>query len=133
GLARQEQEQAAVTARARFEQFFTPDLARKLVDHPELLEGRDAEVSVLFADLRDFSRACERLGAGRALAWINDSLETLSRCVLAERGVLVDYVGDELMAMWGMPEAQPDHAERACRTALAMLAALPALNARWQA
>jgi len=41
----------------------------------------------------------------------------LSRCVLAEHGVLVDYVGDELMALWGAPEEQPDHAERACRAA----------------
>jgi adenylate cyclase len=47
--------------------------------------------------------------------------------------VLVDYVGDETFAMWGAPEEQPDHAQRACRAALAMLEQLPMLNERWQA
>jgi len=56
----------------------------------------------------------------------------LSECVLARRGVLVDYVGDELMAMWGAPEEQPDHARLACQAALDMLALLPKLNERWQ-
>jgi adenylate cyclase len=46
--------------------------------------------------------------------------------------VLVDYVGDELLAMWGAPEEQPDQAARAVRAGLAMLAALPAVNGRWQ-
>ena len=40
------------------------------------------------------------------------------------QGVLVDYIGDEVMAMWGAPEEQPDHAERACRAALDMLGRL---------
>ena len=47
--------------------------------------------------------------------------------------MLVDYVGDEMMAMWGAPQAQPDHAERACLAALAMLDQLPDLDARWRA
>jgi adenylate cyclase len=47
--------------------------------------------------------------------------------------VVVNYIGDELLAMWGAPREQRDHAERACRSALAMKAALPALNERWRA
>jgi adenylate cyclase len=62
---------------------------------------------------------------------MNDVLEDLSGCVREEAGVLVDYVGDELMAMWGAPDEQPDQAERAGRAALAMLACLPSLNDRW--
>ena len=49
----------------------------------------------------------------------------LSECVLAHEGVLVDYIGDELMAMWGAPSEQPDHASMACRAALDMIARLP--------
>jgi adenylate cyclase len=67
------------------------------------------------------------------VAWISDIMTTLSRCVLAHRGVLVDYVGDELLAMWGAPEKPIEPARLACRAALEMLAALPALNQRWQA
>jgi adenylate cyclase len=64
--------------------------------------------------------------------WISSVLGRLSECILAEDGVLVDYIGDEVMAMWGAPEDQPDHALRAVRAALAMLEVLPDLNARSQ-
>jgi adenylate cyclase len=133
GLARLEHERAALAERVRFEQFFTRELADQLAQRPNLLQGREAEVTVLFCDVRGFSRITERLGPARALDWLQDVLDALSECVLAEGGVLVDYVGDELMAMWGAPGEQPDHAARACRAALAMLACLPRLNAQWQA
>jgi adenylate cyclase len=133
GLARLEQERVALAERVRFEQFFTPELARHLAQHPDLLQGRDTEVTILFADIRGFSRISRRLGPGRTLEWIGAVLDALSECVLAEGGVLVNYIGDELMAMWGAPEAHPDHARRACRAALAMLRRLPELYARWQA
>jgi adenylate cyclase len=132
GLARVEQEQAALRARVQFEQFFTPELSRQLLAKPELLEGRDEEVTVLFCDLRGFSRISERLGPKQTIEWTGHVLGALSECVLREQGVLVDYVGDELMAMWGAPEKQPDHARRACRAALAMLAQVPMLNERWR-
>src|SRR5262249_34581755 len=47
-------------------------------------------------------------------------------------GVVVDYVGDGLMAMWGAPGEQPDHAARACRTALAMIGQLPLIDQQWK-
>src|SRR5262249_13934514 len=101
GLARIEHEQAAQAARVRFEQFFTPELARHLTARPELLEGRDAEVSVLACDIRGYSRISDRLGSRGTVAWLNDLLECLSECVQAHQGVLVDYVGDQLLAVWG--------------------------------
>jgi adenylate cyclase len=132
GLARLEQEQAALAARVQFEQFFTPELSRQLAAHPDLLEGRDCEVSLLFCDIRGFSRFSERLGPSQTVQWVRDVMQTFSQCVLDHSGVLVDYIGDELMAMWGAPEQQPDHARLACRAALDMLGQLPALNVRWQ-
>jgi adenylate cyclase len=133
GLARQAQERAALDAHVRFEQFFGPDLARRLAREPDLLDGRDAAVTLLFCDVRNFSRFSEKLGPAATLRWMNDVLSDLSARVLDEHGVLVDYIGDELLAMWGAPEDQPDQAARAVRAAMAMLAALPALDARWQA
>ncbi len=131
GLARQSQEKAALQAHVRLEQFFGPDLARRLVREPGLLEGREAKVTLLFCDVRGFSRFSEKLGPAGSLRWMNDVMNELSQRVLAEEGVLVDYIGDELLAMWGAPQDQPDQAERAVRAALAMLAALPALDGRW--
>jgi adenylate cyclase len=132
GLARLEQEQAAQAARVRFEQFFTPELARQLTARPELLEARDAEVTVLACDIRGYSRISDRLGSRGTVAWLSDVLEGLSECVQAQQGVLVDYVGDQLLAMWGAPAEQPNHAELACRAGLDMLGLLPALDARWR-
>jgi adenylate cyclase len=132
GLARQEQEKKAVKSSALFEQFFTPELARHLALTPDLLDGREAQVSVLFCDVRGFSSASERLGPQKTFAWINDVMQDLSLCIREQEGVLVDYIGDELLAMWGAPELQQDQAERAVRAGLAMLAALEPLNARWE-
>jgi adenylate cyclase len=133
GLARQAQEKAALQARVRFEQFFGPDLARRLAEQPALLESRDAQVTVLFCDVRNFSGLSEKLGPAETVRWMNELLSELSRRVLAEQGVLVDYIADELVAMWGAPQDQPDQAARAVRAGLAMLAALPEVSRRWQA
>jgi adenylate cyclase len=132
GLARVEQERHALARKTQFEQFFTPELARVLAEQPMLLVGKDLEISVLFCDIRGFSRITRNHGPAITVEWTQDVLSTLSECVLAHQGVLVDYIGDELMAMWGAPEEQPDHAERACRAALDMLGALKGLDERWQ-
>ncbi|HEV3137655.1 MAG TPA: adenylate/guanylate cyclase domain-containing protein [Pirellulales bacterium] len=139
GLARVEQEQAAtdqeqaaVAARALFGQFFTPELSDKLASDPHMLSGRDTEVTLLFCDIRDFSGISQRLDPSVTMDWIGDVIGVLSDCVINHQGVLVDYVGDELLAMWGAPSEQADQALLACRAALAMQNALPTLNERWQ-
>ncbi len=133
GLARLDQELAALALRVQFEQFFTAELAHQLEQQPNLLEGRYADVTLLFCDIRGFSRISERLEPVRMIAWLRDTMEVLSECVRAHRGVLVDYIADELIAMWGAPQEEPDHACLACRAALDMLGRLPQLNERWQA
>ncbi len=132
GLARMKEEKAAVAARVQFEQFFTPQLAGQLEEDPRLLEGRDAQITILFADIRGFSRLSEKLGPARTMTWIQDTLGALSECVLDCDGVLVDYLGDELMAMWGAPIAQANHADLACRAAQQMIRSLPKISERWQ-
>jgi adenylate cyclase len=130
GLARVKQEQSALL----MGQFFPPQLARQLTDQgrrDELLQGRQAEVTLLFCDVRGFSKFSERLGPVDTVRWISDVMAELSDCVIEHQGVLVDYIGDELLAMWGAPEQQPDHARLACRAALAMLDKLRVLNGRW--
>jgi adenylate cyclase len=132
GLARIEQEKAAMAARVQFEQFFTPELARELAVRPDLLSGQERDVTLLFADIRGFSRISERIGPGGTLRWIGDVMGKLSDCILAHSGVLVDYIGDEVIGMWGAPKDEPAHARLACRAALDMLGTLAELNAKWQ-
>jgi len=74
----------------------------------------------------------EKLGPAGTVDWIGDVLGMLSDCVIERGGVLVDYIGDELMAMWGAPTPQQNHAELACQAALDMLTRLPDLSQRWQ-
>jgi adenylate cyclase len=139
GLARVEQEraarvqaQAASAARALFGQFFTPELADKMAADPDMLKGRQTEVTLLFCDIRKFSGINERLEPAETVEWLNDVIGALSDCVLDHDGVLVDYIGDELMAMWGAPSEQPDQALLACSAAVAMHDCLQELNVRWQ-
>jgi adenylate cyclase len=86
GLARLEQEQAALAARVQFEQFFTPELSRQLSLQPDLLKGRDAEVTVLFCDIRGFSRISERLGPAGTVEWVGDVMAALWSASAPTRG-----------------------------------------------
>lgn len=122
----------ALRTRVQFEQFFSPDLVRELENNPALLEGRSQEVTVLFSDLRGFSALSERLGPQKTCQVLRDMMECLSVRIVDNGGVIVDYAGDGILAMWNAPAEQPDHALRAARAALAMLGELPAINARWQ-
>lgn len=118
--------------RAAAGQFFSKGVLDRLSSQKDLLEGRDTEVSILSCDIRGFSTIAHRAGPAETIKWINDVLTSLSECVLAEDGVVVDYVGDALMAMFGAPETQPDHADRACRAACAMLQLVPMLSDRYK-
>lgn len=111
------------------EQFFPTEVARQFLSKRDALEkGRSARVTVLFCDIRGFSRISERIGAAKTIEWISEVMERLSTCVIHHHGVVVDYTGDEIMAMWGAPQKQTDAAELACKAALAMLNELPELN-----
>jgi adenylate cyclase len=132
GLARQRQEQQAARDQALLEQFFTAPLAARLRQSPDLLRGRTEMVTVLFCDIRGSCLFSRKLGPAQTEKWISAVLGKLSECVVAEEGVLVDYIGDELLAMWGAPTPQPDQTERAARAALAMLQSLEGLNRDWR-
>ncbi len=118
--------------RSSMSPFFSPVVLAQLNTNQQLLESREADVSVLFCDIRGFSSVTEKIGPTMAIGWINDVLTALSECVLNHDGVLVDYVGDELMAMFGAPAHQPDHAQRACRAAMEMLSQIVPLGKKWK-
>jgi adenylate cyclase len=132
GLARQEQEAEAGRLRVQFEQFFSAELSKELQKNPKLLEGQEREITVLFSDIRGFSRISEKLGPQETCKLVAYVMEKLTQRILEFEGVVVDYSGDGIMAMWNAPMTQPDHAVKACRAALAMLAELPAMDADWK-
>lgn len=131
GLARVQSETEAARRRVQFEQFVSPVVARELDRDPELLRGRDREISVLFADIRNFSRLSERNGAENVCRLVQSIMNRLNTCVREFDGTTVCYLGDGLMAMWNAPVDQADHPLLACQAALAMQKQLPDLNKEW--
>jgi len=121
----------AQRTRMQFEQFFSADLVRELERDSKLLEVRTDEVTILVSDLRGFTAFSERLGPHRTCRMLRDMMERLTERITEHGGVIVDYAGDGILAMWNAPVKQADHAARACRAGLAMLDELPELNARW--
>ena len=81
--------------RSNMERFFPPAIAQRLRNREDVTDGRDAEVTLMFCDIRGFSRVSERIGAARTIEWINHVFSDLSRCVENTGGVLVNYIGDE--------------------------------------
>jgi len=132
-LARHDQEEEARRLQVRFARFFSTELALELEAQPNLLEGRDVDVSILFCDIRGFSRISEHVDAQTLFRFINHAIGAISECVVKNGGVIVDYVGDAVMAMWGAPRPQINHAELACLAAIDMLKCLPELNRNWHA
>lgn len=122
----------AMRTRTQLEQCFSTELAREMEKDPNLLHGRNTEVTVLMSDLRGFSTLSEQLGPQDTCRLVGDLMERLSERVAQHGGVVVNYLGDGLLAMWNAPRAQENHAALACRAALAMLEELPALNAAWR-
>lgn len=116
-----------------YQQFFSQKVINNLLAKGDaFLEGKDIEVSVLFCDIRGFSKATDTMEANAAMQWLSDTLSELSGVVLEADGVLVDYVGDELFAMWGAPEEDPSHGYSAIRAALDMMKIKKKLKERYR-
>lgn len=131
GLARLAREADAARTRVQFEQFFSPELARALERDSEILAAKERELSLLFADLRGFSRISERIGASETYLLLADILDRFTNQIMDHGGVVIDYYGDGLAAMWNAPTETPQHADRAIEAALAMQNELPAINSQW--
>jgi adenylate cyclase len=87
---------------------------------------------VLVCDLRGFSRLSERLGPQKTCQLIRDLMDRFTSRIIERGGVIVDYAGDGILAMWNSPVLQENHAVHACQAAIAMRNELPSLNKKWE-
>ncbi|WP_442511996.1 response regulator [Novipirellula sp. SH528] len=118
---------------AELSKFLPRNILNQVLSNANLLEKPSpADVSVMVCDVRGFSRTSERVGPVQTITWISDVMNELSRIVLDHGGTIVDYVGDEIMAMWGAPIASPQHAGDACRCAVAIQQAVNGLSEKWR-
>ncbi len=107
-------------------------IVEELIRDPEKLRlgGEKREVTVLFFDLAGFTSIAEELPADELVKLVNGYLDVLVEAIFRNEGTLDKFIGDAVMAFWGAPLAQPDHAARACRAAIDMQRALAAFTAR---
>lgn len=105
---------------AWFETYVPRRLVGQLMANPspDVVASREIEVTVLFTDIVGFSRLAEQLDASQAANLLNQHFELLAGCVGETDGTVDKFLGDGMMAFWGAPVPQPDHAARAVRAAL---------------
>lgn len=124
----------AARVRENFERYFTPQIAARIAAAETRLEpgGTRLPVVVLFSDIRGFTAIAESLPPVQMASQLNEYFAAMVECVFRHGGALDKFIGDAIMAYWGVPEASDDDAERAVAAALDMQAALDALNSRWR-
>jgi adenylate cyclase len=119
--------------RQRLERYHSPAVVQQLISVGALPDGRlspqESEISILFADIVGFTALSERLSPTEIAQLLNGLFEEMLQEVFALGGTLDKYIGDCIMAFFGAPEPQKDHADRAVAAAQGMLTRLENLNA----
>jgi adenylate cyclase len=118
-----------------FGQYVPPELVDVMARDPAQysMDGKREVLTVLFTDIRGFTSISERLEPEALATLLNEFLTVMSLAIRTHRGTLDKYMGDAIMAFWGAPVADGQHASQAVAAALAMQAELPRLNERFKA
>jgi adenylate cyclase len=119
--------------RSAFGQYLSPEVIRRLLVNPQLVEPRKTEITVMFSDIRGFTTISEKLDAQDLALFLNGYLSDMTKIVFDTQGTLDKYIGDAVMAFWGAPFEEPDHAANACNASLAMMKTVHAMQKQWEA
>jgi adenylate cyclase len=117
--------------RGAFSHYVAPAVLREIErNHRNVrLGGENCELTVMFTDVRNFTKLSERIAPEQVVGFLNILLGRLSDEITSQSGVIDKFIGDSVMAFWNAPLRQADHARRACAAALLMRAAVDELNA----
>ncbi len=120
--------------RSIFSQYVSPEVVNQLIKSPESLHlgGQKKEVTIFFSDIRSFTSLTEKYPAEQIVEQLNEYLEIMTAPIFDYKGTLDKYVGDEIMAIWGAPLNQENHAELAVSCAWKQLENLKALQTKWK-
>jgi len=122
--------------RKTFAQYLSPGVITLMEKEPGKYfrpGGETKELTVMFSDIRNFTGQSEGLAPDELVQWLNEYLGAMTDILFANQGTLDKYIGDAIMAFWGSPYPQPEHAANACKCALQMQEDLAYLNSRWRA
>ncbi|MEO0947911.1 MAG: adenylate/guanylate cyclase domain-containing protein [Cyanobacteria bacterium J06641_5] len=127
-LTRKLQEQE--TIRQRLERYHSPGVVELLISQgtAQTFTPKVCDISVLFADIVGFTALSERLNPDEIAKLLNRFFEEMMQSLFATEGTLDKYIGDSIMAFFGAPKPQEDHADRAVTAAKGMLARVEKLN-----
>jgi adenylate cyclase len=116
-----------------FRHYVAPLVVEEMLKDPRRLKlgGEVKTLTVLFSDLEGFTSYSERYAPDEMAEMLGEYYNRMTEQIFVHRGTLKEYVGDELMAIFGAPLEQADHAERACAAALAMREARLELAVEW--
>jgi adenylate cyclase len=117
-----------------FRQYVAPTVVEEILKDPSQLKlgGEEKVLTVLFSDLEGFTTYSESHAPHEMSDILTEYYDRMTEQIFANQGTLKEYIGDELMAFFGAPIEQPDHAARACAAALAMRDARHALGSEWE-
>jgi len=121
--------------RSAFSQYVAPVVVAQMLEDPSRLKlgGEERVLTVLFSDLQGFTSNSERYTPRQMFELLSEYYGRMTERIFAHEGMLKEYVGDELMAIFGAPVPQEDHARRACAAALEMLEHRKAMTKEWLA
>jgi adenylate cyclase len=119
--------------RSAFGQYLSPEVIRRLLANPQLVEPKKTSITVMFSDIRGFTTISEKLDAQDLAVFLKEYLSDMTRIVFQHQGTLDKYIGDAVMAFWGAPFEEPAHAKRTCDTALNMMSHVRTLQRKWEA
>jgi adenylate cyclase len=116
-----------------FTHYVAPVVIEEMLKDPERLKlgGDEKVITVLFSDLQGFTSYAERYAPHEMMEILSEYYTRMTEQIFMYEGMLIGYVGDELIASFGAPLAQSDHAERACAAALAMREHRALLRTEW--
>lgn len=119
--------------RSAFDLYLQKELVEQIIEQPELLKlgGEKKELTVLFSDLAGFTSISEDTPPEELVTFLNEYLSEMTDIVFKNKGTLDKYIGDAIMAFWGAPVPEEDHAYYACKCALEMEEKLAELQAKW--
>ncbi|MGA2419064.1 MAG: adenylate/guanylate cyclase domain-containing protein [Candidatus Acidiferrum sp.] len=119
--------------RSAFGQYLSPEVIRRLLLNPQLVEPRRTEISVMFSDIRGFTTISEQLDAQELAGFLNEYLSDMTKLVFKYSGTLDKYIGDAVMAFWGAPFEVEAHAVKSCESALEMMQRVHEMQQKWLA
>jgi len=124
------QEKDRLQMKAAFETYVAPDLVTQVLKNSDSLKlgGEKKTLTVLFSDIRGFTSYSEGLDPEALVHLLNNYLDKMSEAVFQNKGTIDKFIGDAVMAIFGAPVAQPNHADLACQSALDMLTELKEIN-----